>query len=262
MVVETKFWRVFAIFTMATVVQSMVMASERLADARAAVSQWVEVEKTISRETLAWEEKKELLENMIDVAKAEISMMKDQLDEARATTDATEARRAELVKERDQNARLAASIKEFLAPFETQLRALVLRLPNPLQDKLNPFLERFPKDPADTKVGIAERMQSVIGVMAEIQRFDKVVTTGEELLTLPGGETREIYTIHFGLGASYYVTSNGTEGGVGVSSGERWEWETVPDLAVSVKRAIALAKGNSMEAGFLSLPVATNQSDR
>jgi len=262
MVLTRIAWRFFVKVALWIAIQNTALASERLTDARAAVSQWVEVEKTISQETLAWEEKKKLLENMIAVAQAEIAMIKTQLEEAKASTDTTEARRAELVQQRDENTQLTATIRDFLIPFEAQLRKLALRLPKPLMDKLNPLIERLPKDPSETSLGVAARMQAVIGIMAEIQRFDKVVTTGEELQELPGGATREIYTIHFGLGAAYFVTSNGSEAGVGLPLEDSWSWKTVPDLAPSVEQAIALAKGNSMEAGFLSLPVATNQTDR
>ncbi len=257
-----KIWHIAITIAVGFATLGTVFANERLEDARAAVSQWVEVEKTISQETLAWKEKKELLENMISVAKAEISMMQKQLEEAKATTNSAEARRAELVKERDENTQLVTSIKTFLGPFEAQLKMLELRLPKPLREKLEPLFERLPENPDDTNAGAAARMQAVIGILVEIQRFDKTVTTGEELVPLPGGETREIYTIHFGLGASYYVTSTGTEGGVGISSGKTWQWKTVPDLASPVQQAIDLAKGKSMEAAFLSLPVSTQKTDR
>jgi hypothetical protein len=105
-------------------------------------------------------------------------------------------------------------------------------------------------------------MQAVIAMITEIQRFDRVVTTGEELMNLPDGETREIYTIHFGLGASYFMTSDSAEGGVGIPAENGWQWESRPQLVSSIQRAIALASGNGVEAGFLSLPVATKQTQR
>jgi hypothetical protein len=234
----------------------------QLSEARSAVSQWVEVEKTISDETLAWEEKKQLLERMAAVAEAEIAMIKDQLKEIKDTADMGKARRAELVKQEGVNAGLSAKIKVSLLKLEPQLRTLLPRIPKPLAEKLRPLMERLPKNPEESSIDISARMQSVIGIITEIQRFDRLVTTGEELLTFPSGKTREIYTIHFGLGASYFVTSDGTAGGIGVNTAESWAWESKQELAASIKSAISLANGNFMEPGFLYLPVTPEQTQQ
>ena len=123
-------------------------------------------------------------------------------------------------------------------------------------------MARLPSDLTKRTEGIASRMQAIVGMVSEIQQFDKTVTTGEELVELPNGDTREIYTIHFGLGASYYVTSDRNDGGVGQPSEQGWQWTSKPELTKQVEKAIALANGNSMEAGFLSLPVVTKQTER
>lgn len=242
--------------------QIKTVADERLSDARTAVSQWVEVESTLSRERLAWEDKKQLLENLVAVAEAEIAMLKDQMEEAKSATDKADARRAELVRERDENAELSDTVKTFLDTFEIKLKTLFPRLPKPLRTKLEPMMARLPNGLHETSGGIASRMQAIVGMVSEIQQFDKAVTTGEELLEWPDGETREIYTIHFGLGVSYYMTSDRKDGGVGKPTEQGWQWESKPELAAQVEKAIALASGNSMEAGFLSLPVATQQTER
>ncbi len=72
MTFQTTLWQLFVITTLLGSIESMAFADSRLADARAAVAQWVELEKNISRERLAWDEKKRLLEDMTAVAEAEI----------------------------------------------------------------------------------------------------------------------------------------------------------------------------------------------
>ncbi|MDA7622441.1 hypothetical protein N8693_00595, partial [Verrucomicrobia bacterium] len=64
MIFQTTLWQLFVITTLLGSVGSIAFADDRLADARAAVAQWVELEKNISSERLAWDEKKRLLEDM------------------------------------------------------------------------------------------------------------------------------------------------------------------------------------------------------
>ena len=262
MILQTTLWQLFVITTLLGSIGSMAFADSRLVDARAAVAQWVELEKNISRERLAWDEKKRLLEDMTAVAEAEIATIKEQLEDLSVAADESERRRIELVKKSDTHAGLSSSVKIALDSFEIRLKTLFPRLPKPLVDKLKMIMDRLPDDSTKTSLGIAARMQAVIAMITEIQRFDRVVTTGEELMNLSDGETREIYTIHFGLGASYFMTSDSAEGGVGIPAENGWQWESRPQLVSSIQRAIALASGNGVEAGFLSLPVATKQTQR
>jgi hypothetical protein len=262
MILQTTLWQLFVITTLLGSIGSMAFADSRLVDARAAVAQWVELEKNISRERLAWDEKKRLLEDMTAVAEAEIATIKEQLEDLSVAADESERRRIELVKKSDTHAGLSSSVKIALDSFEIRLKTLFPRLPKPLVDKLKMIMDRLPDDSTKTSLGIAARMQAVIAMITEIQRFDRVVTTGEELMNLSDGETREIYTIHFGLGASYFMTSDSAEGGVGIPAENGWQWESRPQLVPSIQRAIALASGNGVEAGFLSLPVATKQTQR
>lgn len=237
-------------------------ADERLADARAAVSKWVDVERTISREALAWEDKKTLLNDLVEVARTEIRTLQQNIAQADKATGVADARRSELVKKRDNNADLAAKIETFLIGVEARLRGLNSRLPKPLIEKLAPLIQRFPSDSQDTELGIAVRMQTVMGYIAEVQRFDTLVTVDEELLPTANGDSREVRTIHFGLGAAFYVTSDDSDAGVGGTSADGWSWTSQPNLAVAIREAIAMAEGKQREARFLSLPVSLKETNK
>ncbi len=231
-------------------------------EARDAVSRWVEVESSLSAEALAWEEKKSLLSDLVAVAEAEIASMKTQLSEAETATNLAEARRTDLVAKRDENLRLSSKVMSFLEGVEGQLRSFVPRMPFALREKLTPLMQRLPQNSQETELGVAARMQTVMGIITEVQRFDMLVTTGEEIIEGSDGSRREVKTIHFGLGAAYYVSGDGTEAGTGASSGDGWVWESSPNLAGAIKEAIGLAEGNLMEARFLALPVSTQSEDQ
>ena len=72
--------------------------AEALTEARMALAQWVEVEKTISSETKAWKEKKGLLQQMTEVAKSEVSLMKDELEDLKTEASRAAAQRTQLSK--------------------------------------------------------------------------------------------------------------------------------------------------------------------
>ena len=230
-------------------------AASPLDEARSAVSEWVEVESAISRESIAWEEKRALLLDLIKVAEANITMMKDQLAEAESATTASEARRLELVNQRENDAVRAKLVSAFLETAEPRVLSLVERLPVTLKEKLGTLLQALPEDPTATKIGLATRMQTVMGILAEIQRFDMMISTGEEIVTVADGGKRSVRTVHFGLGAAYYVAADGSDAGVGAATASGWEWRSAPELASEVEKAIGLASGAVMEARFLSLPV-------
>jgi len=230
-------------------------AGEKLNEARSTVGRWVNVEQTISREAIAWQEKKTLLNDLITVAKQEIASLKKQIAETDKVTGEAESRRAELVKERDANLKNARRVATFLAGFEKRLRESHKRLPPPLQKQLESLMQRIPQDPTDTTLGIAERMQTVVGIVSQIQRFDAVPTTGEEMMPADDGTKREVLTIYLGLGASYFAAADGTMAGFGVLTESGWEWRNQPDLADAVLSAIESAKGSNRDASFANLPV-------
>ena len=182
--------------------------------------------------------------------------------EAAAATDAAEQRRGELVKQRDENGALSELVRTFLIGAEARIKGLVPRLPHLLQENLEPLMQRIPREASGSELGIATRMQNVMRVVAEIQRFDMLVATGEEVMATADGVRREVKTVYFGLGAAYYVSADGSDAGVGQAGPSGWEWRSQPELASSVRDAIQLASGKAMEARFLSLPVATQAGDQ
>ena len=125
-------WRRAVMVVMAALGLCRAEADDRLADARAAVSKWVDVERTISREALAWEDKKTLLNDLVAVARTEIRTLQQNIAEADKATGVAEARQAELVEKRDSNAELAKKIETFLVGIEGRLRGLTPRLPKAL----------------------------------------------------------------------------------------------------------------------------------
>ena len=216
-----------------------ICADEQLKDAREAVSQWVAVEQTLSLEASAWREKQAHLNNLIGVAKAEIAALEKQITEAKQSAGAADERRAELVQQQAESDAKEKLLQDFLAPAEKRLRGMKTRLPEPLQRKLAPFFRRLPARPDDAgSLGVAERMQSVVGILAAIQKFDSIVTVVEDIRKLDDGTTGEVRTIYFGLGAAYFLAAGGSDAGVGAPGPDGWAWQSRPELADAIRDAV------------------------
>ena len=232
-----------------------VLADERLDRTRSAVSEWVAVEQTISHELLAWKEKEASLKDLISVVAGEIEGLESQLEENRKFSSAADERRAELVKQRDEIEKSAQLIRKFLTKMEARVRVLKAQLPQPVQEKLEPFYQRIPVDASKTSLGIAERMQTIVGILSTVQKFDRLVTVAEEVKPLADGSSGEVKTIYLGLGAAYYLAAGGADAGVGVPGKDGWVWESQPELAKAIQETIAIAEGTSQEARFVPLPI-------
>ena len=240
---------------LATLTATLVSADERLSDARDAVTQWVEVEKTLSREAADWRAKRAHLADLLSVAKQEIETLRAQIDDSRETATVGDKRRAELVARRDKLSGTAAAIAGFLKPAESRLRELKKRLPPPLQERLTPFYKRLPANSEETTLGLAERMQTVVGILSSIQKFDTAVTIDEAVRELSDGSSGEVRTIWFGLGAAYYISAGGVDAGIGIPTADGWEWKSQPQLAEAIQKVLQAADGQARETGFTPLPV-------
>lgn len=239
-----------------------IKADDAISQLRMGVSKWVEIEKTISKESIEWDEKKALLENLTEVLNQEIKLKKSELDKTKSATNSTDLKRKELVEKSEQNQEIFELIQISTEQFESQIKKLVTKFPLPLQKKLAPQLNRLPNDFNKPKVSLASRMQNIIGIIAEIQNFDQLITTGEEIMDDSTNAAKEIQTIHIGLGASYYITSDGKEAGVGNPTNEGWKWKSVAGIAPEVKKAIYIININTTEPELLLLPVSPKRTER
>lgn len=230
-------------------------ASEALNSTRTIVKEWVATEKAISSEAIQWEEKQTLLTDLIGVTQAEIDTLNKSLETIEATATEADAVRAELVTEQEDLNNGRQRIATFLDEIEPKLQAFKPALPAPLQDKLTPLYQRIPQDPATTSLGIAERMQTVVGLLSTVNKFDRTITVHEELRTLGDGSTGEVETVYIGLGAAYYRTRSGDDAGVGQPEADGWHWESQPELSAAIAEVIAIANNQTQEARFIPLPV-------
>lgn len=230
-------------------------ASKELDSARGLVEQWVQVEETVSREAVAWKEKESSLRDLIEVSQMEISKLKEELSRIDASTTQADEQRIQMVEEREDLARRVERIRGFLIETELRLRELEPVFPSPLKRSLAPLYARIPENPQSTRLGVAERMQTVITMLTTVLAFDDKVTVDLDVRELSDGSSGEVKTLWVGLAAAYYLDSANGEAGYGQMSETGWQWVSQSGLRDDIEEAVALAEGQTQEARFIELPV-------
>jgi hypothetical protein len=229
-------------------------AQTPLTEARSTLDKWVETRQLISKTRSDWQADKEILEQTLQLFQREAKAVEDQLMRLGTNSDQVGKERTEaeaLLKSSGEGLERA---KQFAADFETRIRAVVPRLPVPLQETLKPLLNRMPTNSVSTRMPPAERMQVVVGILSELDKFNNAVTLFNEKLQNGKGEEVAVQTVYVGLGAAYFVNEAGDFAGSGSPGPPGWEWSIRPDLSAAVREVIRIYR-NEQPARFVSLPV-------
>jgi hypothetical protein len=229
-------------------------AADQLRSTRDTLSRWVETQQIISKEKKEWQLGKEVLEQRISLIENEIATLEERTAETEKNITDADIKRQELLDENVELKAASTSLEGSIAQLEAKTLRLMGSLPRPILDRIEPLSQRIPRDPADTELSLSQRFQNVIGVLNEVNKFNRDITVTTELREMPNGITSEVQTIYFGLGQAYYVNAAGDSAGIGHPSADGWAWSEANHLAGRVTEAIAILK-NEREPAYVPLPV-------
>lgn len=222
--------------------------------ARAALDQWVQARRVISQERRDWELGRQVLEERIALVQREIDGLRSSIGTAQESIAEADRKRAELLA---TNERLKASAEGLLATvatLEARAVALLPRLPEPIRERVRPLSQRLPAPGATVEQSLGERFQNVVGVLNEVDKFQREITVTSEVRTLADGSSVEVTAVYVGVGRGFYASANGKAAGVGASTADGWAWTPADDAAPAIAQTIAILK-NEMPAAFVRLPV-------
>ena len=229
----------FALATATTHAQSTEPAATR-----DVLREWVATKALFSEEKETWAEEKAALQDTISILEQEKAMLEKRIEEREEAADAAADRRSELSQRREKLESAAKSLGDTLAGYEDELKGWVDRLPQILKDEIDPLLRRLRK--SDPSVGLGRRLQTVVGILTQIDKFNSTVTYAKTLREDPdSGAKRESDTLYFGIGYAVYTNSSGSLAGYGKPGPDGWVWETVPEMAPDVQKLVAIYKNNA-----------------
>ncbi|NDV62141.1 DUF3450 domain-containing protein [Puniceicoccales bacterium CK1056] len=221
------------------------------------LEEWVETERLISDVKAEWEANKSSMENLISIYTQEIETLTELIEAAEKDTSAAETRRADLTEQDKAVKEFEAKVVEGLIAAETAMKGLQAFLPPPLQEELNPLFSTIPEDPKASKLSVGQRIQPIVAILTQVQKFNQVVTVVEGFREFEAGRTVQTESIYFGLGASYYVDQANEHAGVGVMGSDGWEWKDDDELVSAARNFVEIYRG-TQQAKYVELPVSVN----
>ncbi len=228
--------------------------SEEVENARATLEKWVETRRVISQEQRDWATGRELLNERIALVRREIESMRGKVQEAQGSITEADKKRAELVDENEQLKTRSVQFSQTVITLEQRTKELLRKLPDPIRDRVKPLSQRLPEDSAASKLSLSVRFQNVVGILNEVNKFNREISVTSEVRTLPDGTSAEVTALYIGISQGYYVSGNGKVAGIGQASDEGWVWKTANDAAPQIAQAIAILKNESI-AAFVKLPL-------
>ncbi|MEX2380748.1 MAG: DUF3450 family protein [Opitutales bacterium] len=230
-------------------------ASERASPeaARQTLAEWVQTQQVLSEEKTRWREEQQVLTQSIALLEKESDLLTARLSDLDAAGNETARERNELGEENEALLSASAEAEAFVAGLENEIRALQFLFPPPLQEQTAPLFSRLERAKRGSGE-LGQRLQSVLGILGAVNRFQQNVTLSREVRKLDDGSRREVQTMYMGLAQAYFVDESGRVAGTGRPAGSGWEWHRDDSIAAAVNRAVAILR-NERAASFVNLPV-------
>lgn len=255
------YWRFMVLALVWTV--SPVRAEEeefgdKLTSTSETLREWAKTEQLISEEKRDWRTAEEILGSQIEMVENKIDGLKKEIEEAKKNVSAKDEERAKLTEENEGLKSAASTVEGEIAELESKLKANLLPiLPESLAEKLKPLTQRIPKDAQEAekgKLSLSQRFQSVIGILNEVNKFNRDIKMVPERRKLEDGKEVEVTTIYMGLGQAFYVNNNRDRAGVGRPGPNGWVWTPRNEAASSIAHVLKILE-NEQPAAFVPLPV-------
>ncbi|MBL6920369.1 MAG: DUF3450 family protein [Puniceicoccaceae bacterium] len=229
-------------------------AQDTIGTTRDTLDQWVETQQIISKEKSDWKLEKSILQDTQNLLNRELERLTAALEELDASATAADEERTTLAAEKETLATASAVVEAQIGALETQVKAIVKTFPEPLVDKIQPLIRRIPKDPKNTKSTLGERVQNIVGILSQADKFNGTITQTSESREVGDGRVVEVRTIYWGLGGAFFVDAAGEYAGVGIPSENGWEWPEVEGSGPKIKRLLDVYEG-SEDIQFVEVPV-------
>ena len=222
--------------------------------ASTAIEKWVETQRIISSEKRDMVLAREVLTERIELVECEIKSLQNKISQAEESITEADKKRAEMLEKNEKLKKASDSLGNILVSLEKRTRQLLKCLPDPIRQRVKPLSQRLPDNTGQCKLSVAERFQNIVGILNEVDKFNREISVTSEVRTLRDGSSVEVTALYIGIGCAYYASANGNVAGVGTASSQGWEWKQANEAAEQIIAAIAILK-NEKVASFIQLPI-------
>jgi hypothetical protein len=233
------------------------VAQNALADTRDVLEQWVETKQIISEEQHDWQLEQAILQDTELLLSNELTRLNQALDALAASATAADEDRTELAAEKEALTLASNVVASNLSGMEAQIKEIIATLPAPLVDKIKPLARRLPNDPKSTQVALGERVQNIVGILSQADKFNATITQTAESREISAGKVVEVRTLYWGLAMAYFVDASGEYAGIGYPTKDGWVWPVVAGSGAGIKKLLDVYEGTG-EIQFVTVPARIN----
>jgi hypothetical protein len=247
----------FALALGAPLVSPSLSALENPQDTRNVLNKWVETRQLISKENSDWKQEEAILSGTKSLLAKELDRLEVALRDLDASATAADEQRTKLGEKKEQLAVASSVVEQQIGGLETEIKAIIKTLPAPLVDKIKPLIRRLPEDSSKTKLSLGERVQNIVGILSQADKFNGTITATSESREIAEGKVVEVRTLYWGLAMAYYVDVSGEYAGIGFPGTENWEWPKVVGSGPAIQQLINVYEG-SEDIQFVKVPARIN----
>jgi hypothetical protein len=229
-------------------------ASPPLEETRQALQEWVALRKLISEEENVWRAERETIQSSIDLIKSEMERLDGELKNAAESATAAMKERQRLNDDNEALKQASAAVTEIVPALEARVVELTEMFPADLRARIAPLQQRIPKRGAPSRAGTGERLQNIVGILSEVEKFNRTITKTSELQKLPNGDNAQVDTIYLGLTVAFFVDGKNSHAGILHPARGGWTATPRPELAPAIRRLVDVYSGDRL-AEFVPLPV-------
>lgn len=227
---------------------------------RNSVREWIETMREIQKEEDSWDKDREVLQGYKEGLQKEIEDLKEQIERAKTERDSAGKEDLEKVAKAEAYAKAKEALVAELKELEKGLLARLPLMPAALtaEPKVAQMIEEVKKDGAltgdDAKQGLAKRLNNVLNLLSEVEKFQQAVHLRDELHKAPDGREYNMKVLYFGIAAAYAVNESGDFALVGKPADGGWTFSARNDLAPRIKELVGVTTGD-IDAKFVTLPI-------
>ena len=227
---------------------------EAVDNVRAALEEWVDVRRTISKEKRDWAEGKEILEERIEIVRNEIEALRKQIADTEAEIAEADEKQGDLVKQNEELQAATAELAQMVVGIEDRVQGLLKRLPDPINEKVQVLAQLIPEDKQTDKLSLGARFSTIVGILNEVNKAQLKIEMTSEIRELGSGDSAEVTALYIGISQAYYATADGRYAGKGTGTEQGWVWTPANDAAPEIAKAIAILQSEE-GAAFVKLPL-------
>ena len=227
--------------------------ADSVREARDTLDRWVETRQLISEEKSDWRVEESILNDTKRLLENEVDRLDQAIEDLEASATEADKERSQLNARKERLRKATSVVKDDVTKLEQRMRAALDRLPEPLLRKIQPLIRRIPENPEETDAGIGQRVQNLVGILSQTDKFNTSITQTSESRDVGDGKTVEVRTLYWGVAHAFYVDGTGQYAGIGIPGEDGWEWPRLEDAGPPMRALIDVYEGKG-DIRFVEVP--------